>query len=363
MAVTGAAQAEFGYDGEGRRIYSTTGLTTTVFVGSYFEWNAASGEGVSYYYAGATRLAMRTGGQAAVFFVTDHLGSVNQMVDPYGAPLTGERQLYKPWGEKRLNTSISLTRVGYTGQYDQAEIGLMFYQARWYDAGIIQFNQPDTLIPDPYNTLDWNRYGYARYNALKYTDPTGHSVEPNSPYYTNSNGWLEIIVAIIITVAVLDNLGRRRSHGSGDYSEASLAECFKQKNLREFSDHEQIDPKEFNDMLEAIYDDLNDDSYRGAYDPARMEYDTPFFDGNPRFGEATHTDQIVCINDKCSKQSAVNYVAQGMYSASAGQSLEDAFTLAERWSQQYGHPATKDELYWLEYGYNYYLQLDKQLAK
>ncbi len=50
-------------------------------------------EGVSYYYAGATRLAMRTGGQAAVYFVTDHLGSTNKLVDPYGALLPGERQL------------------------------------------------------------------------------------------------------------------------------------------------------------------------------------------------------------------------------------------------------------------------------
>jgi len=38
----------------------------------------------------------------------------------------------------------------------------------------MQFQQPDTLVPDPYNPLDWNRYGYARYNPIKYTDPTGH---------------------------------------------------------------------------------------------------------------------------------------------------------------------------------------------
>jgi len=36
------------------------------------------------------------------------------------------------------------------------------------------FTSPDTLIPDPYNPLDWNRYQYSRANPLKYTDPTGH---------------------------------------------------------------------------------------------------------------------------------------------------------------------------------------------
>ena len=41
----------------------------------------------------------------------------------------------------------------------------------------MSFNVPDTLIPDPSNPLDFNRYGYARYNPLKYTDPSGHCAE------------------------------------------------------------------------------------------------------------------------------------------------------------------------------------------
>jgi hypothetical protein len=51
---------------------------------------------------------------------------------------------------------------------------LYFYNARWYDSYITQFSQPDSIIPDPYNSQDWNRYAYALNNPLKYTDPTGH---------------------------------------------------------------------------------------------------------------------------------------------------------------------------------------------
>jgi hypothetical protein len=40
----------------------------------------------------------------------------------------------------------------------------------------MQFNQPDTLIPELYNSLDWNRFSYARYNPVKYSDPSGHSI-------------------------------------------------------------------------------------------------------------------------------------------------------------------------------------------
>jgi hypothetical protein len=34
--------------------------------------------------------------------------------------------------------------------------------------------QPDSIVPNPANPQDWNRYAYARNNPLRYTDPSGH---------------------------------------------------------------------------------------------------------------------------------------------------------------------------------------------
>jgi hypothetical protein len=47
--------------------------------------------------------------------------------------------------------------------------GTTAYLNRW--------TSPDSIIPDPYNPQDWDRYSYSRNNPLKYTDPTGHDPE------------------------------------------------------------------------------------------------------------------------------------------------------------------------------------------
>lgn len=39
------------------------------------------------------------------------------------------------------------------------------------------FTQPDTIIKDPYEPKELNRYAYAHGNPYRYTDPSGHYVE------------------------------------------------------------------------------------------------------------------------------------------------------------------------------------------
>ena len=99
-------------------------------------------------------------------------------------------------------------------------------------------------------------------------------------------------------------------------------------------------------------------------DLARVDYDTPFFTGNATCRDCPekdeHPDNIVCIEEiTCSPQSAINYVAQGMYSARAGQSLEMIFAIADEWNFiLYGHDATEEEKYWIKFGFNFYLDLN-----
>jgi len=81
---------------------------------------------------------------------------------------------YGAWGEERASTGTMPTDRGYTGQLEADEVGLYYYNARWYDQELARFVTPDSIVPDPYNLLDWDRYVYARSNPIRYNDPSGY---------------------------------------------------------------------------------------------------------------------------------------------------------------------------------------------
>jgi RHS repeat-associated protein len=85
-------------------------------------------------------------------------------------------QTFTPWGAPRSG-SVSATKRHYTGQY-RDDTGLLYYHARYYDPVLGRFISPDTLVPDPTDPQDLNRYTYAKNNPMRYNDPTGHVADP-----------------------------------------------------------------------------------------------------------------------------------------------------------------------------------------
>jgi RHS repeat-associated protein len=86
---------------------------------------------------------------------------------------------YKAWGENRYtSTGTTPTTYRYTGQREEAALGLYFYNSRWYDPAIGRFLQADSIVPNPGNPQSLNRYTYVLNSPLKYTDPTGHRETP-----------------------------------------------------------------------------------------------------------------------------------------------------------------------------------------
>ncbi len=177
IGVSGAASASFLYDGDGQRFAATINGTTTMYIGEYFEWQPATSQVTKYYFAGGQRIAMRVLPQgqnaAPLWLFGDHLGSASVVANNDGSQHS--RQGYMAWGEARFSVGSLPTKNQYTGQIShEADLGLYFYKARYYNPALSRWMQPDTLVPDPANPLDWDRYQYVSSNPLRWIDPSGN---------------------------------------------------------------------------------------------------------------------------------------------------------------------------------------------
>ena len=97
------------------------------------------------------------------------------------------------WGETRVNTGTTFTTWRFTGQREDATIGLYFYNARYYDPLLGRFTQPDTIVPNPGDPQALNRYSYTLNNPVRYTDPTGMFSEDEIMEYLGVTTWDEVL--------------------------------------------------------------------------------------------------------------------------------------------------------------------------
>jgi RHS repeat-associated protein len=170
--VSGDATAAFAYDGDGRRVRGTVNGTPIAYLGSYAEYTP--GMISVYYYAGGVLLGRRNNSDPFNYILGDHLGSVSIVASGNTFNLGSERR-YKAWGEMNYSTgSVSNAGFSFTGQRRQAELELLFYQARWYDPALGRFLQADSIIPQPFDPISFDHYIYCGNNPLNRIDPNGH---------------------------------------------------------------------------------------------------------------------------------------------------------------------------------------------
>ena len=167
------------YDGDGKKVkqvYTDTNGTMTSFYyagGSYEVQTDGTTSTIKQYYSIAgINVGMRQG-STFNYFLTDHLGSVVGVTDAAGTLISETR--YMPFGQIRTDIgTITQTDYGFTFQQNVGSTGLMDYDARMYDDYLNRWLQPDTIIPDPYNSQSWNRFSYTRNNSVNKIDPSGN---------------------------------------------------------------------------------------------------------------------------------------------------------------------------------------------
>ncbi|MCL6557840.1 MAG: RHS domain-containing protein, partial [Firmicutes bacterium] len=138
------------------------------------EKNVSNGKVYSYVWVTGRHLARVDGkigesGAAKYFYETDHLGSPMVVTDDAGNVVW--RGDFAPFGEKVSGADawVFIDTHGFTGKDWDEDVGLYYFNARWYDSELGRFVSED-LAEDPNNP---NLYVYCINNPLRYMDPTG----------------------------------------------------------------------------------------------------------------------------------------------------------------------------------------------
>jgi RHS repeat-associated protein len=173
-ALTGyGTSASYTYDGDGLRMSKTVGAVSTAFA-----WNQSGGlplliaAGAMYYVYGPGGVPIEqvdtssTASTAVSYLLVDQSGSVRLITGPTGT-VTGT-YTYGPYGAATSHSGSATTSLQYDGEYTDAESGLVYLQARFYNPASGQF-----LALDPIVDLTQTPYSYASDNPTNDADPSG----------------------------------------------------------------------------------------------------------------------------------------------------------------------------------------------
>ncbi|ODS89086.1 MAG: hypothetical protein ABS44_05700 [Chryseobacterium sp. SCN 40-13] len=134
------------------------------------------------------------GNEGYNFLHKDYLGSILAITDENKNIL--EQRHYDAWGklthlkadgnifisgsgleeylrEKTINEGGLIVDRGYTSHEHLHGVELIHMNGRLYDPLLKRFLNADENIQDPYNTQNYNKYGYVMNNPLMYNDPSG----------------------------------------------------------------------------------------------------------------------------------------------------------------------------------------------
>jgi RHS repeat-associated protein len=167
--VSGAVSATYTYDGDGLRATKASGSTSLAFT-----WDARGkipqllSDGTTDYVYGPTGTPVEqftSGGANQSYYFSDAHGSTVELANQAGA--VAGTYAYTAWGALTSHSGAS-TPMQYAGGYTDAESGLIYLQARYYDPATAAFTSVDALLS---RTL--TAYLYASNDPLNRLDPLG----------------------------------------------------------------------------------------------------------------------------------------------------------------------------------------------
>lgn len=164
--------AAYKYDGLGRRVEKNVRGQVTRYVYDsediVSEYSGTDALTASYVHGSATDepLIMERGGQN-YFYHQDSLGSVRFLTDSAGS--VAQTYVYDSYGNIVQQTGMLANPYAFTGREFDAESGLYYYRARYYDPRAGRFIHEDPVGVNG----GLNLYAYVANNPVNYIDPEG----------------------------------------------------------------------------------------------------------------------------------------------------------------------------------------------
>lgn len=103
------------------------------------------------------------------YYYTDQQGTPLATADASGNVIS--KFDYKPYGS--VSSGSPTQGPGYTGHIEDADSGLVYMQARYYDPDVGRFLSTDPKVGAAGNVNSFGRYGYANMNPVSNIDPDG----------------------------------------------------------------------------------------------------------------------------------------------------------------------------------------------
>ncbi len=175
------------YDAVGRRISKRLPDGTMiyyVYVGDDLaqELDGSGAVIASYTYDGLDRPISLWRNGSTYYYLLDHLNSVLGLTDSSGNVVAAYR--YDPWGNVISSTGTLTNPLRFTAREYDAESGLYFYRARYYDPQAGRF-----ISRDPIGIRGGlNVYAYAHNHSTQRVDPFGLQTEDDDEAYRQSVG-------------------------------------------------------------------------------------------------------------------------------------------------------------------------------
>jgi RHS repeat-associated protein len=120
--------------------------------------------------------------ERVLWHLADHLGTTRDLVDHEGTLV--EHYEYDSFGNL-VSGDTSLTRYLFTGREWDADIGLQYSRARWYDPSVGRWISED---PIGFAAGDMNLARYVFNSPINLVDPSGHEGEIHMSFTVNDNG-------------------------------------------------------------------------------------------------------------------------------------------------------------------------------